>query len=58
MKGKFKVKHGFLLLFLFMLASIAIDLVRTSKYQVIPRRPTEGILLQQNELYYELVNGA
>ena len=57
MIGKFRLKHFFLLLFVFVLATIVIDLIRISKYQVIPQRPSERIDSRQNELYYELVNG-
>ena len=57
MMGKFKPKHFFLLLSFFVLATVVIDLIRISNYQVIPKRPSEGIHSQQNELYYELVNG-
>lgn len=57
MIGKFRPKHFLLLLFVFVLATVVIDLIRISKYQVIPKRPSERIDSRQNELYYELVNG-
>ena len=55
--ARFRFRHIFILLFLFVIATVAIDLVRISRYQVIPMRPSEGIELQQDEIYYELTNG-
>ena len=57
MPGKFRIRHIFLLLLLFVLLTTVIDLIRISRYSVIPMRPAERIDLQQDELYYELVNG-
>ena len=57
MKGKLRLKHVFLLLFLLAVVTIALDLIRHSGYQVIPMRPAERIHLQQDELYFDLVNG-
>ena len=57
MKTRFKFRHVILLLLLFMVASIAFDLIRISRYKVIPKKPSERIHLQQDALYYELANG-
>ena len=58
LQGRFRLKHIFILLFLFVIVTVVIDLVRISKYQVIPKKPSEGIELKQDELYYELTKGA
>jgi hypothetical protein len=55
--GKFRPKHFFLLLLIFVLATSIIDLVRISGYRVIPMRPSEPIDSRQNELYFDLANG-
>jgi len=57
MLGKFRPRHFFLLLLLFVLATVVIDLIRVFNHQVIPMRPSERIDSQQDRLYYELVNG-
>ena len=56
MKGKLRPRYFFLMLFLFVLATVVIDFIRTSSYEVIPKRPSENIDSRQNQLYYELVN--
>jgi len=58
LQGRFRLKHIFILLFLFVIATVVIDLVRVSKYQIIPKKPSEGIELKQDEIYYELTKGA
>jgi hypothetical protein len=45
------------LLFFFVLATVLIDIIRISGYQVIPRRPSEKIDLRQDAIYWDLVNG-
>ena len=57
MQGKFRPKHVFLLLFLFLLVTVVIDFIRISGYEVFPMRPSGKIDLQQDVLYYELING-
>jgi hypothetical protein len=57
MKGKLKLKHALFLLLLFVVISVSIDLIRISGYEVIPRRPSESIHLEQDQLYWDLVNG-
>ena len=58
MRRKIRPKHLLVLLLLFVVGSIAIDLIRISRYQVVPRRPSERIHLEQDQLYWELVNGS
>lgn len=57
MKGRFRLKHFFILLALLVILTIVLDLVRITRYEVIPRRPSENIDLRQDELYWKLVNG-
>jgi len=57
MKGKLRRKHLFILLLLLAGFTIALDLIRHSGYRVIPGRPSERILLQQDQLYFDLVKG-
>jgi len=57
MQGKFRPKHVFLLLFLFVLVTLVIDFIRISGYPVFPMKPYERIASRQDELYYDLVNG-
>ncbi|MCY1718867.1 hypothetical protein OU798_00845 [Prolixibacteraceae bacterium Z1-6] len=56
-KKRFKVKYILIILFLFAGISVVVDLVRISNYEIIPMRPVEKIDLQQDQVYYDLVNG-
>ena len=47
-----------ILLLLFTAITVVIDLMRISKYEIIPMRPSEGIRGEHDQVYYELVNGA
>ena len=58
MKGTFRLRHFFFLLALFVTLTIVLDLIRISRYQVVPRRLSENIDLRQDELYWKLVNGS
>jgi len=54
---KLRPGHLFLLLIVFVLATVGIDFIRISNYEIIPRRPSVRIDLRQDGLYYDLVNG-
>lgn len=55
-KSKFKTWHAIVLLLVFVLVTTTIDYIRNSNYKSIPERPDPPIKLEQNEIYYELVN--
>jgi hypothetical protein len=54
---KFKVRHLFFVLLLFVAVTIVVDRIRISNYEVIPKRPLEKIRTHQNNAYYDLSNG-
>lgn len=56
MKRKFKIKHILFLLLAGIVITVVVDLVRISKYKIIPMKPATGINCQQDQVYYELVN--
>jgi len=58
MQRKFRIKHIVLLLLLFVAVTLLFDWLRISGYEVVPRRPAERIHLEQDRVYFELVNGA
>lgn len=53
---KFKLKYFFLALIAAVIVITVVDLIRISKYEIIPMKPVEKINLQQDEVYFELVN--
>ncbi len=58
-KKKIKIKHLVLILLLFVVATTVVDLIRISKYEVIPKRPVENIERQEHDkIQYELANGS
>jgi hypothetical protein len=57
-KRRFKFKHALFLLLLFIAVTTAVDYVRNSNYVTYPMRPDPPILLEQDEIYYELVKGS
>jgi hypothetical protein len=56
MLKKIRLKHFLLFLLLFIISTVVIDLIRISKYEIIPGRPDENIDLQQDDIYFELSN--
>ncbi|MDX2429840.1 MAG: hypothetical protein QNK35_02840 [Bacteroides sp.] len=55
-KRKFKIWHALLILVLFMGTTVLLDYIRNSKIESYPERPDPSIPLEQNELYFDLVN--
>jgi len=55
---RFKLKYFITALLVAVIVITAVDLMRISKYEIIPMRPDEKIDCQQDEVYFELVNGA
>lgn len=58
MRGKLRLKHFFIVLALGVATTLVLDLLRISRYRVIPRRPSESIDLRQDEIYWKLVHGS
>lgn len=58
MKLKVGFKYILILILLLIVSSVIIDLVRISKYKTIPIKPELNIACQQDQIYFELVNGA
>jgi hypothetical protein len=56
MLKKIRLKHFLLFLLLFIISTVVIDLIRISKYEIIPGKPHENIDCQQDDVYFELVN--
>jgi hypothetical protein len=52
----FKLPHLLVLLLLFIVATLVIDFIRLSSYEIVPMKPIEHIDSQQNQVYYNLVN--
>ncbi|MGW8316362.1 MAG: hypothetical protein ACWGNV_12235 [Bacteroidales bacterium] len=57
-RRKFRFWHALILVLLFMMGTAAIDYVRNSRYEVLSMRPDPPIRLEQDQVYYELANGA
>ncbi len=55
-KSKFRIWHALVILLLFMGTTVLVDSRRNSKYESYPERPDPPIILEQNELYFDLVN--
>jgi hypothetical protein len=58
MVKRFKLKYFILALLSALIVITAVDLIRISNYKIIPMRPEISIDLQQDQIYFELVNGA
>jgi len=52
---RIKFKHLLGLLLLLIVATLVIDFIRISRYEIIPKRPDKHIDSQQNQVYYDLV---
>mgnify|MGYP001062001114 CR=1 FL=1 len=52
-----KIRYFFYLLLFIVVATVLIDLIRISKYEVRLRRPTEELDLRVDEIQYKLANG-
>jgi hypothetical protein len=58
-KKKVKFKHLIFILLGFVVATIVVDFIRISKYEIIPKRPVKGIERQEHDkIQYELANGS
>lgn len=57
MSKKFKIKYVFYLLLLAVITTVIIDRIRISKYEIVPRRPTEKLNIRVGEIQYKLANG-
>jgi hypothetical protein len=55
---KIKIIYFILALIAAAIVITSIDLIRISKYKIIPMRPEVSIDFQQDQIYFELVNGA
>jgi len=53
---RFKLKYFITAMLVAVILITCVDLVRISKYEIIPMKPIEKINLQQDEVYFELVN--
>jgi len=57
MLNKFKLKHLLLLLLIFIISTLIIDLIRISRYEIIPSRPEVNLNGQHDQIQYDLANG-
>jgi hypothetical protein len=57
-KRRVRIWHALVLLLLFVIGTTVIDYVRNSGYVPLPMRPDPPIELEQDQVYYELANGA
>ena len=53
---KFKLKYFIFLLTAMVISTVLVDLIRISKYEIIPMKPEPGINCQQDQVYFELIN--
>lgn len=58
MVKRFKLKYFILALLSALIVITGIDLMRVSKYKTIPVKPEVSIDCQQDQIYFELINGA
>ena len=56
-KKKFKLKYLIYILLAIVVSSLIIDFIRISKYEVIPKKPSEKLELKQDQIQYDLANG-
>ncbi len=57
-KKKFKIKHLLYILIAFIVSTLIVDFVRISKYEILPKKPIEGIDGQNHDhIQYNLANG-
>jgi hypothetical protein len=57
-KRRLRFWHALVLLLGFMLTTVVTDYIRNSRYETLPMRPNPPIQLEQDQVYYELANGA
>ncbi|HPE75245.1 MAG TPA: hypothetical protein PLC80_04120 [Draconibacterium sp.] len=55
-KIKFKIRHLLFLFLLFIISTVIIDLIRITKYEIIPKNSEEKIDCRQDRVYFDLVN--
>jgi len=59
-KSFFKIKNRWpyllLGLLIFVIGTVIIDLIRISEYKLYPKKPSEKINLQQDQIYYDLIH--
>ena len=58
MRKKIKWKYLLILAGIAVATSVVVDLYRISSYKPLPQRPEKKIQTQQNQVYYDLANGA
>ena len=57
LKLKFKWLYLLTLLVFVIIATVVVDVIRISGYETYPLKPDEPMQLQQDQVYYDLVNG-